>query len=64
MEKVSSPEQLNDYIRVSTPRVWITLVATLILLAGAVIWAVFGTMQIHDRAGNIKTVAPVTFVTN
>ena len=27
MEKVSSPESLNDYIKVTTPSVWIVLIA-------------------------------------
>ena len=27
LEKVSSPEQLNDYIRVSNPGVWIAVAA-------------------------------------
>ena len=31
--KVSSPEQLNDYIRVSTPAAWLVLVAIVLLLA-------------------------------
>ena len=35
MEKVTSPEQLNDYIRVSNPGVWTVLAAVVILLAGA-----------------------------
>ena len=34
LDRISSPEQLNDYIRVSTPSVWMVLIAIVILLAG------------------------------
>lgn len=44
LDRVSSPEQLNDYIRVVNPGVWITLCAVLILLAALIVWSVFGTL--------------------
>lgn len=34
IDRVSSPEQLNDYIRVSNPSVWMILAAVIVLLAG------------------------------
>ena len=42
LERISSPEQLNSYIRVSTPSVWLLLAAIVILLVGVCIWGVFG----------------------
>ena len=39
MERISSPEQLNDYLRVTNPSVWIVLAAVVLLLAGTLIWA-------------------------
>ncbi len=45
IERISSPEQLNDYICVSSPGVWLILMAMVVLLAGVVIWGVFGTMN-------------------
>ena len=45
MERVSSPEQLNDYIRVTNPGVWITLAAAIVLLAGFLIWGAAGTLE-------------------
>lgn len=45
IERISSPEQLNDYICVSSPGVWLILMAVVVLLAGVVIWGVFGTMN-------------------
>ena len=49
LEWVSSPEQLNDYIKVTTPSVWIILAATLILIIGALVWAVFGKIRQTTR---------------
>ena len=45
LERISSPEQLNSYIRVSTPSVWLLLTAIVILLAGVCVWGVFGHMD-------------------
>jgi len=45
MERISSPEQLNAYIRVSTPSVWMLLGAIVVLLTGVCVWGVFGHMD-------------------
>lgn len=42
LDKVKSPENLDDYIRVSNPGVWLLLVSVIVLLAGACVWGVFG----------------------
>ena len=64
IEKVSTPEQRNDYIRVTSPSVWVVLIAVVVLMLGVLIWCVFGSIPIHDENGETKTVAPITFVTN
>ena len=38
MERISSPEQLNDYLHVTSPTVWIIMAAIVLLLAGMLIW--------------------------
>ncbi len=45
IDRVSSPEQLNDYIRVSNPGIWIVLIAIIVLLAGVCVWGVFGHLE-------------------
>ena len=45
VDHISSPEQLNDYLRVTTPTVWIILVAVIILLAGMLIWSTVTTLD-------------------
>ncbi len=45
LDKISSPEQLNDYIMVTTPGVWMMLLSIIIVLFGAVVWGVFGRLD-------------------
>lgn len=45
VKKVSSPEQLDAYICVSAPGVWIVLSAVVILLIGVCIWGIFGHLD-------------------
>ena len=39
LDQISSPEQLNDYLRVTNPAVWLVLTAVILLLAGMLLWA-------------------------
>lgn len=41
IERISSPEQLNDYLKVTKPAVWVVLIAVILLLVGMVIWGAF-----------------------
>lgn len=45
IERVSSPEQLNDYVCVSNPSVWMILAAVIVLLIGVCAWGVFGKLD-------------------
>lgn len=45
LDKVSSPEQLNDYIRVSNPSIWMILTAVIVFLAGVCVWGIFGHLD-------------------
>ena len=54
LEKINSPESLNNYVRVTNPSVWIILIGFLILIAGAL---VFGTIGKVDT--NVNAVAEV-----
>ena len=39
IERISSPEQLHDYLRVTSPRLWMVLSAITVLLLGLIIFA-------------------------
>lgn len=38
LDRIQSPEQLNDYLRVTNPSVWILLIAVILLLVGLLVW--------------------------
>ena len=44
-EKVTSPEHLNDYIKVSNVGVWLVLLVIISLLVGVLVWACFGSLK-------------------
>ena len=39
LKRISSPEQLNDYIKVSQPSVWIALAAAAAFVVAVLIWS-------------------------
>ena len=45
MDKISSPEQLHDYVRVANPGLWMVISAIVILLAGIVVWGFIGKID-------------------
>lgn len=45
LDRVSNPEQLNDYIRVTNPGVWMIMFAVLLLLTGIFVWSIFGRLD-------------------
>ena len=59
IDKVKSPESLNDYLHVSNPSVWLLLISVIVLLAGACVWVIFGHIDstvettIHAENGNV-----------
>lgn len=61
LERISSPDKINDYIKTTTPGIWIVLIAVLLILAGAIVWSVFGRITVNTPSGS-KTVAPVTYI--
>ena len=64
IERVSGPEQLNDYIRVTTPSVWLVLAALVVLLLGMLAWSIFGTIEANTADGGVERVHPIVYVTN
>ncbi len=45
LKKLSSPDNLNEYLRVTTPSMWIILTGTAIVLIGLFIWSNFMTIN-------------------
>ncbi len=64
IDRVTGPESLNDYIRVTSPSVWIALLALVVLLVGLLAWSIFGRIVVKDANGGVKEVAPISYVIN
>ncbi|MBR4455153.1 MAG: hypothetical protein IKS32_02900 [Solobacterium sp.] len=47
MEQFTTPEQLNDYIRVSNPSIYLILFGVIVFLVSVVIWGMTGTINSH-----------------
>lgn len=45
IDRVSSPEQLHDYVKVANPGLWMVISAIVILLAGIVVWGFIGKID-------------------
>ena len=45
MARISSPEDLTSYLRVTSPGMWIILAAVIVLLAGLFAWSAVGTLR-------------------
>ena len=55
IDRVSSPEKLNDYIHVTSPSIWIALLGVICILVGAIVWATFGNIYTTvEGAGSVK----------
>ena len=45
LERISSPEELHDYMHVTSPRLWMLLIAVAVLLIGFLAYASTATME-------------------
>lgn len=67
VERLSSPEQLDSLVRVTSPRGWLALCGIGLLIAVALYWGIFGTMStkvsgqgVLIRPGGLKTIHAAT----
>ena len=45
LEAVESPESLNDYLKVTSPGIWMVMEAVILILIGGIIWSIFGLID-------------------
>lgn len=53
LDRISSPEQLNDYIRVTNPGVWMIMCVVVLMLTGICVWGIFGRMDTTLTVGAV-----------
>ena len=66
LERLSSPEQLDQLIRVTTPNGWLVFIGLMVLVMAAVVWGICGSISatvegkgILMKAGGVMTVQAV-----
>jgi hypothetical protein len=55
IERIESPEAMNDYLQVTSPGVWLVLAAVIVFLIGACIWGIFGHIDSTIKAAVVAT---------
>lgn len=45
LERISSPEQMHDYMRVTSPRLWMLLTAIVVLVSGFIVYAAMTNIE-------------------
>ena len=46
LDRISSPEDLDQYRTVTGPGVWLPLLTVAVLLVGVIVWMIFGNIQV------------------
>lgn len=60
LDRVTGPEQLDDYIRVASPSLWVMLGAVVILLVAVLVWSVTGALPTTLSLSGVGTGGTVT----
>lgn len=45
LDRIQSPEQLKDYLKVTNPGIWVVLVAVIVLILGLFVWSTVGKLE-------------------
>ncbi len=58
IDRISSPEESLDYLKVTRPAVWMILVVIVLIILAIVIWSITGRIEENIIANNeVKTVS-------
>lgn len=47
LERLQSPDDLDKYLRMTTPGIWVSIIACVAILLGIIAWAVYGSVSDH-----------------
>lgn len=50
IDRINSPESLNDYVKVTNPSVWIVLIGVVVLIIGAIVFGTVGKVDTNVLA--------------
>jgi hypothetical protein len=57
-ERIKSPEQLDNYIHVTSPGAWLILSSIIIVISGFVFWIFTGEIETKNH----EVIRPLSFV--
>ena len=64
LERISSPEEIDDYMKVTSPSMWLVLGAIL-LLAALIFWSITARIEstvVVDGQNVTEQIAPISFL--
>ena len=53
LENITSPEQLNEYIRLKSPGKWLVLSAIIVLMTGFFVWGILGRLDTQVTVASV-----------
>lgn len=65
LDRISSPEEIDNYIRVTRPSLWLALGVIILLLAALILWSVTARIEattVVDGQTVTEQIAPVSFL--
>lgn len=65
LDRISSPEEMDDYIKVTSPSMYIVLAAIILLLLAGIFWSITGKIEstvIKDGKEVTEEVSPISFL--
>lgn len=63
LKKITSSEELNDYVKVASPGVWLILASVIALFVGLFVWGIFGRVDTTIKClGYVKNNEAVVYV--
>ena len=64
MSQINSPEKLNEYIRVSSPAIWMTIAAIILIMIGAFTWFFSTRLEVRTGDGHAEEIRPISYIIN
>lgn len=65
LDRISSPEEIDNYMKVTRPSLWLTLGVIVLLLAALILWSVTARIEattVSDGQTVTEQIAPVSFL--
>ena len=62
LDRIASPEDLTDYLKVTNVSAWMVLVSVIVLLLGFLVWSAFGTIDTKIKVSATAQNGVVTVV--